>query len=465
MQGSGLRGVFRSWEQRDRRRYDEEVGGSATTALKTGGKQYLVNASGDVRELRGLLLARQRTQDFIDDDDFVSQPKYDTFAGARTLPDGRAVYEIAVAPPDGQPETVDLDAKTLMIDRIAYDEEDGTSTEDYYAYRHDRGVLVAWHVVDSNGDRAYDVSHDVRRVLIDRPIAAGVFDLPPSSVVQTDRPVTVPLEEHDGHYYTTVHVGTRDYRFLIDTGAQSIVLDTHVAAEQGLQPEGHLEVAGASRTGGMGLARLASVSVGGVQVPTRVVTVLDLRGTTGRIDADGVLGYPFFAAAEVTIDPVAGTMTFGKPGTLHASGEAMPIDVDRQLAEVQGKVNGVDGRFVVDTGNSTELLIFHPFLAEHPYLVPLDQRRFARDFGVGGSAPAVYAPIDELDVGSYRLYHRNANLMLSTQGAFADRFDAGNIGMAVLHNFVVTFDFTNATMYLQRSAAFDDGRYRTLPST
>jgi hypothetical protein len=50
--------------------------------------------------------------------------------------------------------------------------------------------------------------------------------------------------------------------------------------------------------------------------------------------------------------------------------------------------------------------------------------------------------------------------MQSDQGAFADRFDAGNIGMAVLRNFVVTFDLANAKMYLQRSAAFDDGRYR-----
>ena len=463
MEGSGLQGVFRSWQEGAQQRYDEEIGASATMSLRTGGKTYLVNQSGDVRELRGLLLQRQRTEDFIDDDGFVSQPQYDTFAGEKTLPDGRAVYEIAVAPPGGQPETVDLDVKTLMLDRIGYDEEDGTSTVDYYDYRHDHGVLVAWRVVESNGDRDYDVSHEVRRVFIDRPIDPKVFALPVSSVVQTDKPITVPIAEHDGHYYVTVHVGSGDYRFLIDTGAQSVVLDTHVAAEQGLTPQGHLEVAGASRTGGMGLASLPVVTIGGAAVPVRVVTVLDLRGTTGSFDADGVLGYPFFASAEVTIDPVAGTMTFAKPGTLRAAGEALPIDVDRQLAEVQGKVNGVDGRFVVDTGNSTELLLFHPFLQTHPYLVPLDRRRFARDFGVGGSAPAVFAPIDELDIGSYRLFNRNGNLMLSTQGAFADRFDAGNIGMAVLRNFIVTFDFTNAKMYLQRSAAFDDGRYRTPP--
>jgi hypothetical protein len=51
--------------------------------------------------------------------------------------------------------------------------------------------------------------------------------------------------------------------------------------------------------------------------------------------------------------------------------------------------------------------------------------------------------------------------MLTDQGAFADRFDAGNIGMAVLKNFVVTFDVANAKMYVEQARGFDDGRYRT----
>jgi hypothetical protein len=50
--------------------------------------------------------------------------------------------------------------------------------------------------------------------------------------------------------------------------------------------------------------------------------------------------------------------------------------------------------------------------------------------------------------------------MLADRGAFADRFDAGNIGMGVLKNFVSTFDIANSKIYLQRGAGFDDGRYR-----
>ena len=456
-----MQGVFHSWQSGGNSRYQERFGIRDETSLRIGDRQYVINQSGNVRELHGLLLRRQHTQDFIDSEQYVSQPQYDTFGGRKQLPDGRAVYEIAVAPPGGQPETIDLDAATFMLDRISYDEEDGTSTEDYYDYEPFAGALIAQREVDSNGDRDYDVERVAQKIFVDRPIGASVFTLPQTTEISAAKPVTVPLTERQGHYYVQVGIGSHDYTFLVDTGAQAVVLDSRVAQELGLKPVGHMEVAGAQRTGGLGVAKLDSIYIGAATLPVGVVTVLDLRGSTGQFDADGVLGYPFFASAEVTIDPVADTMTFAKPGTLHAPGEAIAVDDDRQLVEVQGKVNGADGRFVVDTGNSTELLLFEPFMRAHPYLVQFEQRRFANDYGVGGAALAVNATIDELDVANYRMFNRYASLMLTRQGAFADRFDAGNIGMGVLRNFVLTFDLANAQMYLQRSTAFDDGRYRT----
>ena len=54
--------------------------------------------------------------------------------------------------------------------------------------------------------------------------------------------------------------------------------------------------------------------------------------------------------------------------------------------------------------------------------------------------------------------------MLATNGAFADRVDAGNVGLGVLRNFVATFDLGNAAMYLTPGSGFDDGRRRTARS-
>lgn len=458
--GLNLEGAFHSWQNGENERYDEAIGDRFESSVRLGERQYIINQSGDVREVRGILAQRQRTADFINSERFASETKYDRLNGVVSLPDGRRAYEIDVAPPKGQPEKVYIDAQTSMIDRISYDANDGTSTEDYYNYKTFSGVLVAQREVDSNGDHAYDVTHTTDRVLINKHIDPVIFSLPPSTVVGTDKPVTVPLEEQDGHYYVRVGINGHPYKFLLDTGAQGIVLDGHVAEEQHLKPQGRLQVSGAQRVGGLGFAALDSMQIGSAILPVHLVSVLDLRGVTGRFSADGILGYPFFAAAEVSIDAHRNAMTFARPGTLHPAGAVIPIDVDRELIEMQGKVNDVDGRFVIDTGNSTELLLFAPFMQAHPNIIGGGDRHFAFNYGVGGSASAIAAIIDEIDMGDFRFFNRYASIMLTSQGAFADRFDAGNIGMAVLKNFVVTFDVANAKMYLERGATFDDGRYR-----
>ena len=457
--GGAITGAFRRWEMGDDAREDDEMGSHAVRTLRLKDRQYIINESGNVREIRGVLARRQRTDDFINSEDFVTNPQYDKLQGLVTLPGGRSAYQIDVGPPDGQPETVYLDAKTSMIDRLAYDEDDGRSTEDFFDYSVFRGFLLAAREVDSNGDVDFDLTHYTRHVAVDEPIQPAVFALPATSVIQTDKPITVPIREEQGHFFTQVRVGKKDYNFLIDTGAQMIALDTHVAEDQGLHYEGRLEVAGAKRIGGLGFAALDSVQIGGAVLPVRSVSVLDLRGAAG--DADGVLGYPFFASAEVTIDPISRTMTIGKPGTLDAKGSEFPIDNDRQLVELHGLVNRVDGTFVVDTGNSTELLLYSPFMQAHPYVVPLeDRQRPANDYGVGGTTRASFGYVDELEFGPFHFYNRYANIIMSDRGAFADRFDAGNIGMGVLKNFVLTFDETNCKMYALKTAAFDDGRYR-----
>src|SRR5438270_8301975 len=133
--GAALRGTFHSWRDAVNQRYDENTGVRLEATYRLGDREYIVNENGAVRELRGLLRARQVTEDFIESDAFVDQPQYDELAGLQQLPDGREVYAIVVSPPQGQTETLYLDRKTWMVDRVAYDDADGTATQDYYDYR------------------------------------------------------------------------------------------------------------------------------------------------------------------------------------------------------------------------------------------------------------------------------------------------------------------------------------------
>ncbi len=461
LEGAALLGSFHSWHLGARDRYDENEGVRRESTIRVGPRLYAINSSGNVRELRGLLLRRQKTADFIDSQDFTTQPQYDRLLGLTTLPDGRSAYAIELTPPGGLPETIDLDVATSMIDRISYESDDGVVSEDYYGYHVAGGVLLPSREIDSNGDHAYDIVRTTLRMQAGKPIDPSIFAIPPTTLIQTDKPVTVPLVERGGHDYLTVEMRGRRLTFLLDTGAQAVAVDSGVAEQIGLQPQGRLEIAGIQRTGGSGIAPLQSFEIGGATLPVGVVTVLSLHNVAPPYNVDGILGYPFFASAEVRIDQSAGTMTFAKPGSLPESGSLIPVDVDRQLAEVQGAIDGIPGRLVVDTGNTNELLIFGPFAQAHPKLAPVAANSPAFNFGVGGSTRAISMTVDELDFGPFRLFNRLAALMVTSQGAFADRFDAGNIGMGSLKNFIMTFDLANERMYAAPGPHFDDGRFRS----
>jgi hypothetical protein len=105
------------------------------------------------------------------------------------------------------------------------------------------------------------------------------------------------------------------------------------------------------------------------------------------------------------------------------------------------------------------LLLYHPFLETHPGIVPFTLTS-RRSYGIGGAASSYRTSLDQLDIGGLTIYHAETDVMQATRGAFADRFDAGNVGLAVLKNFRFTFDESNNAMYVARGGAFDDGRNR-----
>jgi Aspartyl protease len=461
LDGLGVSGAFRTWREGENERDDETLGIRVERTLRIGGDEYVQNANGDVRVLRGLMARRQLTEDFIDSGDFARHPEDDALLGRGTLDDGRAVWRLRVTPPGGEPYGVALDAKTWLVDEKSYPDGDAVATLDYDDYRVLDGALVPFEEVDSSGDHRFDLHLAVEKVDVNEPIEASVFAPFQSTVIDASAPITVRLLSDKGHLFVRAAVGGKAMTFLIDSGSQAIVLDPSAAKALGLVAQGRVEIRGAERTSGAGFANLDDVDIGGARLPVGVVSVVDLSAVQYLgIPVDGVLGYPLFAAAEVRIDPDALTMTLARPGSLPSLGSSIPVDTDRELPEIAASVGGIDGRFLADTGNNSELLLFHRFVQAHPRVAQYVGHGFVPNSGVGGSSSAVPVMVDRLAIGPFTLYNRYSNVILSDTGAFADRNDAGNIGWGSLRNFVVTFDLANGRLQLERARAFDDGRYR-----
>lgn len=461
--GLGLRGRFHEWREGDRERRDDELGIRSQRQLRVGDTIYVQNASGDVRVLHGLLARREVTENVIDGGAIVAHPEMCTYIGPATLYDGRQVVNLRVAPPGGEPYIVSFDAKTFLVDQKSFVDGDSNQTVSLSDYAVQDGVLYAKTEVDSDGEHAYDVTSTVDSMTVGGPIAADVFAPLQQVEIATPTPVQLPIRTYDGLIFTTVSIHGKPFTFLIDSGAQGIVLDPDTAKAVGVHPEGVLQIRGAARTVGNGVGALATIELGTASLPVRVVSVVDLSHLLDSgIKIDGVLGYPLFAASELRINPDKQTITLAKPGGLQPEGSSVNVDTDRELLEVDARVNSIGGRFFIDTGNAGELLLFKPFLDAHTGALPFVGGHQVSNRGIGGSNRALSAVINQLDLGAFHLYNRNANMILASAGAFADRNDAGNIGYGVLKNFITTFDLASHRLYLDPARTFDDGRFRTV---
>lgn len=459
--GEGLSGEFHSWRAGANEREDERLGPRSETTLRLGDRLYLRTASGNVRELTGFLRRRALTADFVDSGAFVEAPERSKFLGFGTLGGVRA-WRVEVRAVGGEPETLWIDTLTGLPLRVEYLDGDGPTTIDFADWREIDGHRFPFKMVTSDGERQFDVVEQTTTIEVDKPVASDVFAPLHNRVIAADAVQTLPLGERNNHLTCRVGIGGRDYDFLLDTGAQSVLLDTRVAREAGLAEFGALEVRGVGRMGGLHVLDLPRLDIGIAHLDDLVASSIDLRGSLGGAGRlDGILGMPFFASALVEIDFAHHAMRFGVPGSFVPRGRRVALDSDRGLVEAVFRLDGtVEAPFIVDTGNSGELLLYRPFITTHPGIVPFT-RSIAANYGIGGAAPTYRSSLDELLVGDVPLYNQVTDVANSQKGAFADRIDAGNVGLGILRNFIVTFDLTNGALYFEKGDAFDDGRLRT----
>ncbi|HYZ16599.1 MAG TPA: aspartyl protease family protein [Candidatus Acidoferrum sp.] len=462
--GEGLTGTFHSWRDGTRERNEDNLGPRHETTLRLGDRIFVQNPNGNVRELRGYLRRRALTEEFLDSGDFVKHADRARFVGWGDV-DGKHVWRLEVTAVGGEPETLWIDPASGLPLREEYLDGDGSSFVDYADWRTVQGRTIAFRSTVTDGDHRFDTVEQTTSVTIDGPVDQRLFAPLVGRTLTTDRVHTVPLVERDGHVGIKVRIANRDWFFLLDTGAQSILVDSRVLRAAGVEGAGAMEVRGAKRTGGLSAATISDLSIDGAEMRDIVVSSIDIARSLGGVKIDGILGYPFFASALVEMDFANRVLRFGPPGSFTPRGDKIDLDVDRELAEATLRLDGrIDAPFIVDTGNSGEMFLYQPFLDAHPGIVPPTNVP-TWNYGLGGANAAYRTSLDRLQLGEISLYNRSVDVVLAKQGAFADRVDAGNVGLGVLRNFVATFDLGSGALYLQPGAKFDDGRYRTAGRT
>jgi hypothetical protein len=376
---------------------------------------------------------------------------------------GRRFEVVRITPRDGRPFDLWIDASTSLPDRVVEKMALETRTTFLSDYRAVGGVKVPFAIRSTNGESKYDQVITLESIEFNGPIEAATFAMPsppPADYrfASGKTSTTVPFELLNNHIYVQVKLnGQGPFRLLCDTGGANIVTP-ELAQRLGLKTEGALQGRGVGeKSEDVALTKIDSVQVGDVTVASQVFAVYPLGAFSSAegVDASGLIGYEVFKRFAVRLDYEKGLLTFTEPAafTYTGKGVAVPFKFNAHIPQVEGAIDGIPGRFDIDTGSRASLDILAPFAEEHR----LNERYAAKiegvtGWGVGGAARSRITRAKELRLGDVKIASPVTELSLQKEGAFVDPYVAGNVGAGVLKRFNITFDYRNQQLFFEPNA-------------
>jgi predicted aspartyl protease len=378
---------------------------------------------------------------------------------------GRTFRVVRITPQGGRPFEMWLDASTFLFDRVVEKAAIETQTTYFSDYRDVSGVKVPFVTRASNGETRYDQFFTAEKVEINVPLEEGMFSMPTAAtrdfaIAGSRTSTSVPFMLVNGHIYLQVRLdGKGPFRFLCDTGGANIVTP-ELARSLGLETAGTLQGRGVGeKSEDVGLTKIKSLEIGGATLSNQVFAVyplMDLAKAEGLLP-QGLIGYEVFKRFVVTVDYEHRRLTLTLPSAFSYQGTrtVVPFRFNNHIPQVEGEIDGIPGRFDIDTGSRSSLTILAPFAEKHNLKEKYGAKIEAvTGWGVGGPARGWIVRTHVLKLGGVTVEGAVADLSVQKSGAFVDPYVAGNVGAGVLQRFNIVFDYGGQRLIFEPNANF-----------
>jgi hypothetical protein len=280
---------------------------------------------------------------------------------------------------------------------------------------------------------------------------------PPSDLVhvseQGSRSAWKPFQLlHGRRIYLPLSINGHSVQALLDSGAETTVLDSATAKLAGVQTVGQMQVQGSGGSAPSGLATGVTVSTGGETLSPLTVSVMDLDAIAKalHIPLQAILGQEAFQAFVVDIDFQRHRIAFRNPATFKPPNRALrlpllPIDgnrVTKLSVEGRAPIN-----VYLDLGNGSPLDLFPAYWQRERLL---EGRRTSQllNGGAGGQRPVQVAIVDTVSLGGITLHRVPTNFPPPGKTTASSQRVQGNLGLPILARFRVIVDFTHGELFL-----------------
>lgn len=376
---------------------------------------------------------------------------------------GRRFQVVKITPKGGRLFEIWIDASTWLVDHIVEKQAIETRTIFFSDYRAVDGKKIAFASRSTNGETQYDQIFAVDSVEFDVPLDESKFRMPGPpppdfAFAEGKSATTLPFELINNHIYVKVMLnGQGPFTFLCDTGGSNVITPT-LAAKLGVKPEGALQGRGVGeKSEDVGLVNLESLSVGDVMLTKQLFAVFPLESFADveGVPQAGLIGYEVFKRFVVRVDYEHAQLTLTLPSALayQGHGTVVPFRFNDQIPQVDGSIDGIPGKFDIDTGSRASLSLLKPFAEKNDLKKKLTARYEAvTGWGVGGPARGLIARAGELRLGDVSIPSPVTELSLQQKGGFTDPYVAGNVGAGVLKRFNIVFDYAGKRIIFEPNA-------------
>lgn len=265
--------------------------------------------------------------------------------------------------------------------------------------------------------------------------------------------VEVPFELASEHIYLDVEInGKGPFKFIFDTGAVN-VLTPEAAQRLGLATSGEITAKGTGGVQSASEAKVESIRIGEVTLRDQQFYVLELPSSdvTGR-KVDGLIGHGWLSVLPTKIDYAGSRITFYPAKGYRYAGPAsgLPLRLRGTRPQVEAIVDGIPGKFTVDTGSSGSLILFPAFVAKNDLMAKYQPKtRVMSAVGVGGPVYSWVTRAGHLELSGDKIDRPLTYLSLARAGAATDDKTAGSLGFGVLRRFSITFDYPDGKVYFE----------------
>jgi predicted aspartyl protease len=347
--------------------------------------------------------------------------------------------------PGGHGFTLWINRRTHLIER-----SDQESMRYLGDYRRVQGVLFPFSIRRISGEQEQMII--LTRLTLRKKIEKEGFAIPFRKDYAMPQPGSVTVPAEDGMVFQATINGEGPFKLMLDTGSPNLIT-AGFARRLGLPlVPNSKKLSTSGGTLDLGTTQIESLAVGGLTLRNQPFLVIDSPWDESD-PLVGVVGYEFLRRFAVKVDYEHKLLTVYDAPTFRyqGSGTGVPLLLRGISFEVNGTLDGQDGRFVLDTGNEAGFALEGEFVQQSDLI----RRLGAHYHGYSGRSyagplpDAYYARVRSLRMGEAEVHDVIAYLS-TVETAGADF--SGNIGQSILKQFNVTFDAMRGRLFLERNS-------------